>query len=181
MVLAAVAMMVGGPIPSLFALLPTVFIGGIAMSLAKITSDTLIQNGVPDHFRGRAFTVYELGYNGAFVVAGLIPTALRPALGDVGVILLTGGLALATAIYLASRATRIPDVIEVRSYAGSRGDETPREVVLDGETLAVEEVERAWQEDRDGTRLRVFRLRLAGGTRVQISLGESWQLDARKP
>jgi MFS family permease len=180
MVLAAVAAMVGGPIPSLYALLPTVLVGGIAMSLAKIASDTLIQNGIEDRFRGRAFAVYELGYNGAFVIAGLIPTALRPALGDVGVILLTGGLALATAAYLYSRASRIPETIEVRSYAGARSDETPREVILAGETFTVEEVERAWHEERNGERLRVFRLRLSGGRRVQVSLGDTWQLDRRR-
>jgi MFS family permease len=178
MVLAALAAMIGGPIPSLIALLPTVFVGGIAMSLAKIASDTLIQHGIADHFRGRAFAVYELGYNGAFVIAGLIPTALRPALGDVGVILLTGGLALATALVLAARGRRIPEPVEVRTYAGSRGDETPREVEIRGESLPVEEVERAWHEDRDGRRLRCFRLRLRGGRRIQVSLGESWQLDA---
>jgi hypothetical protein len=148
------------------------------MSLAKIASDTLIQQGIADRFRGRAFAVYELGYNGAFVIAGLIPTALRPALGDVGVILLTGGLALVTAAVLAGRARRIPEPLEVHSYSGSRGDETPRQVVLRGETLAVEEVERSWQEDRSGERLLVFRLRLQGGRRVQVSSGESWQLDA---
>jgi MFS family permease len=178
MVLAAVAAMVGGPIPSLYALLPTVLVAGIAMSLAKIASDTLIQQGIADRFRGRAFAVYELGYNGAFVIAGLIPTALRPALGDVGVILLTGGLALATAAVLARHARRIPEPIEVRSYAGARGDEVPREVVLGGETLAVEEVERSWHEDRSGDRLLVFRLRLQGGRRLQVSFGEIWHLDA---
>ncbi|MGH2710924.1 MAG: MFS transporter [Actinomycetota bacterium] len=179
MVLAAVAAMVGGPIPSLYALLPTVLIGGIAMSLAKIASDTLIQNAIEDRFRGRAFAVYELGYNGAFVVAGLIPTALRPVLGDVGVIMLTGALALVTAAVLYRRASRIPEQIEVHSYAGSRGDETPREVVIAGETFAVEEVERSWHEERNGKRFRVFRLRLSGGRRVQVSLSETWQLDSR--
>jgi hypothetical protein len=89
-------------------------------------------------------------------------------------------LALATAAYLYSRASRIPETIEVRSYAGSRGDETPREVVLAGETFAVEEVERAWNEERNGERLRVFRLRLSGGRRVQVSLGDAWQLDGRR-
>jgi MFS family permease len=180
MVVAAVAMAIGGPIASLFALLPVVFIGGACMSATKISSDTLVQRGVPDHYRGRAFTVYELGYNGAFVVAGLIPTALRGTLGDLGVILLTAGLALGTALALERWRRRVPEPLEVRSYAGSRGDETPREVVLDGETLAVEEVERSWEEDRDGRRLRCFRLRLADGTRVQVSLGETWELDARK-
>ena len=177
MLVAAVAAAVGGPVASLFALLPAVFVGGACMSATKISSDTLIQGGVPDAYRGRAFTVYELGYNGAFVLAGLIPTALRGALGDLGVILLTAGLAVITALFLERWRRRVPEPIEVRSYSGSRGEETPREVTFGGETLRVEDVERSWEEDRAGTRLRCFRLRLEGGRRVQVSLGETWQLD----
>jgi MFS family permease len=109
MTVAALAVAIGGPIPSKLALLPTVFLGGLATYAAKIASDTLIQRGVADAFRGRAFTVYELGYNGAFVVAGLIPTLLRGLLGDVGVILLTAGLALVTAAWLAVWGRRVPD------------------------------------------------------------------------
>lgn len=177
LLVAAVAAAVGGPIASLWALLPVVFVGGACMSATKISSDTLVQRGVPDRYRGRAFTVYELGYNGAFVVAGLIPTALRGALGDLGVILLTAGLAVITAAALAVWRRRVPEPVDVRTYAGSRGDETPREVVLRGTTFAVEEVERSWQEERDGRLLRCFRLRLQGGRRVEVSLDETWTLD----
>jgi MFS family permease len=177
MAVAAVAVAVSGPIASYYALIPAVFMGGICMSATKIASDTLVQRGVPDRYRGRAFTVYELGYNGAFVVAGLIPTALRGTLGDLGVILLTAGLAVVTAGALARWRSRVPEPIDVRSYAGSRRDETPREVVLRGTTLAVREVERSWQEERDGRRLLCHRLRLEDGRRIQISLDETWTLD----
>lgn len=173
----AVAALIGAPIPSMLALLPAMFVEGVAMSATKISSDTLVQRGIPDRFRGRAFTVYDLGYNGAFVLAGLIPTALRPALGDLGMILLTSALGLLTAGALALWRRRIPEPVEVRSYAGARGDEVPRQVVLGGATLDVVEVERSWQEDRDGELLRCFRLRLRDGRRIQVSLGETWRLD----
>ncbi|MGH2737808.1 MAG: MFS transporter [Actinomycetota bacterium] len=173
----AVAALIGAPIPSMVALLPAMFVEGVAMSATKIASDTLVQRGIPDRFRGRAFTVYDLGYNGAFVLAGLIPTALRPALGDMGMILLTAALGLLTAGALALWRRRIPEPVEVRSYAGARGDEVPRQVVLGGATLDVDEVERSWQEDRDGEQLRCFRLRLRDGRRIQVSLGETWRLD----
>jgi MFS family permease len=177
MAVAALAAAIGGPIPSMFALLPTVFLGGLATYAAKIASDTLIQRGVADRYRGRAFTVYELGYNGAFVVAGLIPTLLRGPLGDVGVILLTAGLAIIAAAWLGLWSRKVPEPIDVRSYAGAQADESPREVVIRGETLAVEEVERSWQEERDGKRLRCYRLRLHGGRRIQVSLDDAWSLD----
>jgi MFS family permease len=177
MTVGAAAALVGGPVPAFAALLPVMFIEGMAVSATKIASDTLVQRGIPDRYRGRAFTVYDLGYNGAFVVAGLIPTALRPVLGDLGVILLTAGLALVVAALLHRWRRRIPEPIEVRSYAGARGDEAPREVVLQGQELDVEEVERSWREERDGERLVCFRLRLVGGRRIEISLGDTWRLD----
>jgi MFS family permease len=173
----AVAALIGAPVASMGVLLPAMFVEGIAMSTTKIASDTLVQRGIPDHFRGRAFTVYDLGYNGAFVLAALIPTALLPILGDLGTILLTAGLGLLTAALLMMWRRRVAEPVEVRSYAGSRGDEVPREVVMQGDILAVEEIERSWREERDGRRLLCFRLRLRGGRRVQVSLGEIWQLD----
>ncbi len=176
-VVAAVAAAVSGPIASFYALIPAVFVGGICMSATKIASDTLVQRAVPDRFRGRAFTIYELGYNGAFVVAGLIPTALRGTLGDLGVILLTAALAVIVAAALARWRRRVPEPIDVHSYSCSRADETPRDIVLRGATLAVEEVERSWQEERAGRRLRCYRLRLENGRRIQVSQDEAWSLD----
>jgi MFS family permease len=177
MVVGSVAALLGAPILSMAILLPAIFVEGVAMSATKISSDTLVQRGIPDRFRGRAFSVYDLGYNGAFVLAGLIPTALRPALGDLGVILLTAGLGLVTALFLMVWRRRVPEPVEVRSYAGSRGDEVPRQVVLGGSAFEVAEVERTWWEDRNGERLLCFRLRLEGGRRIQVSLGETWHLD----
>ncbi|HZB04142.1 MAG TPA: MFS transporter, partial [Actinomycetota bacterium] len=173
----ATAALIGAPIPSMVALLPAMFVEGVAMSATKIASDTLVQRGIPDPFRGRAFTVYDLGYNGAFVLAGLIPTALRPALGDLGVIILTGALGLLVAGILLWWRRRIPEPVEVRSYAGARGDEVPRQVIMSGRVTDVERVERSWREERDGERLLCFRLRLADGRRIQVSLGEAWRLD----
>jgi MFS family permease len=181
MVVGSAAALLGAPIPSMAILLPTIFVQGVAMSATKIASDTLVQRGIPNRFRGRAFTVYDLGYNGAFVLAGLIPTALRPALGDLGIVLLTAGLGLVTALVLAVWRRRVPEPVEVRSYAGSRGDEVPRQVVLRGTAFQVEEVERTWREERNGERLLCFRLRLEGGRRIQVSLGETWRLDRQLP
>ena len=178
--LAAVAAAIGGSVPSFYALIPTVFVGGVAVGATKIASDTLVQRGIPDGFRGRAFTVYDLGYHGAFVLAGLIPTALRPVLGDLGMIVLTAGLALIVAVALA-RWQRVREPIEVRSYAGGRADEVPREVVLAGRAIGVAEVERSWHEDRGGRRTLRFRLRLADGRRIEVSRGDEWRFDRELP
>jgi MFS family permease len=174
---AGVAALVIGPIPVWPTILATVVIVGVAMSCTKIASDTLIQFAIPDRYRGRAFTVYDIGYNGMFVVAALIPTLILSAVGELGVIVLTGILSLGGGVALALWRRRLPPPIDVRSYAGARADEVPREVIWDGVPVDVEEVEGSWHEDRHGQRLLRFRLRLADGRRVEVSRGEAWQLD----
>jgi MFS family permease len=180
--LAGAATFVGGPIRAWPALIVTIGIGGFAMYATKIAADTLVQRSVPDRYRGRAFAVYDIGYNGAFVVAALIPTLLRPALGDLGIILLTGALYFAGAAALAVARRRLSGAIRVEAYAGGRADDVPRAVVWGDERLEVVEVERSWHEDRAGSRLLCFQLRLAEGRRVQVSRGdEGWTLDRELP
>lgn len=180
--LTGAATFVGGPIPAWPALLVTIGIGGFAMYATKIAADTLVQRSVPDRYRGRAFAVYDIGYNGAFVVAALIPTLLIPWVGELGIILLTGALYVAGAAALAMRRRRLPPEVEVHAYAGARADESPRSVAWYGETVEVSEVERSWHEDRAGRRLLRFQLRLADGRRIVVSRGEDdWTLDRVLP
>ena len=54
--------------------------------------------------------------------------------------------------------------IEVIAYAGYRGEEEPRAVVLEGRRLAVERIERRWR-DPDANR---FEVRLENGRRVEL-------------
>jgi MFS family permease len=176
-VVAGMAALVVGPIPTWPTILATVVIAGGAMSLTKIASDTLIQWAIPDGYRGRAFSVYDIGYNGAFVVAALIPALILPAVGELGIIVLTGLLSLGAGVGLALWKRHLPEPIDVRSYAGARGDEVPREVIWDGVPVEVAEVEGSWQEERKGRRLLRFRLRLADGRRIEISRGDEWRLD----
>ena len=49
--------------------------------------------------------------------------------------------------------------IRVRAYAGSRGEEEPRAVEVEGRWRAVEEVDGAWREPG----ARWFRVRIEGG------------------
>ena len=181
-VLAGAAAFVGGPIPAWPALLATVLLVGVAMSSTKIAADTLVQRGIPDRYRGRAFAVYDIGYNGVFVVAALIPTLLIPWLGALGVVLLTGALYLTGAAVLTALRRRLPPEVDVRAYAGARGDESPRSVEWKGKMVEVSEVERSWHEDRAGRRLLTFQLRLADGRRVQLSRSdEGWTVDRELP
>ena len=174
---AGLATLVGGPAPAWPAVLGAVTVAGAAMQATKIASETMIQRGIPDRYRGRAFSVYDLGYNGVFVVAALLATLARPVLGDLGIVFLTAALYFSGSVLLAVWRRRLPADIEVRAYAGARADETPRELLWDGVPFPVEETERSWHEERNGHRYLCFRVRLADGRRVEISRGEEWRVE----
>lgn len=76
----------------------------------------------------------------------------------------------------------MPDRVEVRCYAGGRGEETPRAVVLGGVEVPVR-VERSWVEEPVGSggaeRRRVFLVRLDDGRRCRLAQGPdgSWTME----
>jgi hypothetical protein len=76
----------------------------------------------------------------------------------------------------------IPAGVEtaVERYAGYKGDETPRAVVIDGTRLEVVEILlRQRVLDQDGGRIRdVWRCRLADGREVVVERldGETWRV-----
>jgi hypothetical protein len=76
----------------------------------------------------------------------------------------------------------MPDRVEVRCYAGGRGEETPRAVVLGGVEVPVQ-VDRGWVEEPVGSggaaRRRVFLVRLDDGRRCRLTQGPdgSWTME----
>ena len=64
------------------------------------------------------------------------------------------------------------DRIEVRCYAGGRGDESPRALLLGGREVPVR-VERSWIEEPVGSsgtaRRRIFQVRLEDGRRCRLA------------
>jgi hypothetical protein len=75
----------------------------------------------------------------------------------------------------------VRDLVQVRCYAGGRGDETPRAVLLGGRELTVR-VERSWLEEPvgsgGGARWRMFQVRLEDGRRCRLAQAPdgSWRL-----
>jgi hypothetical protein len=66
----------------------------------------------------------------------------------------------------------VPDRVEVGCYAGGRGDETPRVVLLGGREVTLR-VERRWIEERVGSgggeRRRMFQVQLEDGRRCRLA------------
>jgi MFS family permease len=156
------------------------FVLGLTFSWRKIPVDTLVQETIPDRFRGRVFTLYDLAYSTARVAAALVAVVVVPHVSTAWLVAIVGAVYLLWTPVL-PRWTSRPRRIEVRFYAGGRGAEVPRSVVIGGEEEPVE-VLQSWNEERDGARLRRFRLRLADGSRMDVvGNGDRWRVDRELP
>jgi len=154
------------------------FLLGLAYAWLKITADTMTQEAIPDRYRGRVFSIYDIAQNMSGVVAALIAIPLVTNRSIGGLVAGVGVLFLVWVPWILRWLQRSA-TIEVRFSSGSRADETPRSVVVGGEELPVE-MERSWREERAGLRLLCFRLSLPDGSRIEVSRAEDggpWKLD----
>ena len=154
------------------------FFVGLTFAWKKVPVDTLVQEAMPDGYRGRVFAVYDVAYNVSRVIASFIAIPLVPTLGEEWAVALIGVAFLLYSPVLPRWLARVPE-ISLRFYEGARAEEVPRAVVWGGVEERVE-VEREWLEERDGERRRCFRLTLEDGTVLQVSRAEpdgSWRLD----
>lgn len=77
------------------------FFLGFGFFLAKISLDTMVQEALGDDFRGRAFSLYDIAYNLAWVVAAGVlkltysPDALGFLIAGMGVVFLVGVVGIA--------------------------------------------------------------------------------------
>jgi MFS family permease len=65
-------------------MLVAAFVLGMTTQGAKIATDTIVQSGVDDRFRGRIFSVYDVLFNVAFVGAAALAAVMLPADGRSG-------------------------------------------------------------------------------------------------
>jgi apolipoprotein N-acyltransferase len=72
----AAALYVGGTAPSLLVLVAGMGATALAFQLLKTLADALVGRAAPDAVRGRVFSVYDVLYNVAFVLAGLLMVPL---------------------------------------------------------------------------------------------------------
>jgi hypothetical protein len=97
----AVVTVVAAAVPGTIALAAAGALLGLAAQSIKICVDTAVQRGVDDHFLGRAFAVYDVIFNVAFVSAAVASIALLPDGGRSAPAsaLMTAGFAAAALIY----------------------------------------------------------------------------------
>jgi hypothetical protein len=86
------------------------FVGALGFFLGKISADTIMQQSLPDGFRGRGFSLFDIAYNLGWIVPALV---LAAAWGDgtnVRVILIgSGAVFLLVTALIARWASRIKD------------------------------------------------------------------------
>ncbi len=154
------------------------FAVGLTFAWKKISVDTMVQQAMPDGYRGRVFSVYDVFYNLARVVAAALAIPMLSGLGVAGS-LAAVGMAFLLWSPVVGRWFGEEPRLRLRFYAGGRADEAPRSIVWGGADEPVEVV-RTWREEREGERRLAFRLALADGTQLDVSRAEPdglWQLD----
>ena len=93
-----------------WALLTTAVVVSFAVQGAKIAIDTIIQRDTDDEMRGRAFTLYDVLYNVAFISAAVVAALLLPDSGYSAPVMAALVLAylLAAAVYSRSPKVATP-------------------------------------------------------------------------
>ena len=72
MTLLGIGTLVGGAFVSVAGFAGMLFIGFFSFFVGKISTDTIMQQAMPDDFRGRAFALFDVAYNFGYIVPALI-------------------------------------------------------------------------------------------------------------
>jgi MFS family permease len=154
---------------------------GVTFAWKKIPVDTMVQESLPDGYRGRVFSVYDVFYNSARTMAAAIAIPMFPALGTEGTVAAVGIAFLLWAPVLPRWLRGVPE-IRLRFVEGARAEEWPRSIAWGAAEEPVQ-VRRSWLEERGGVRRRCFRLELADGTVLDVSSVEPdgpWRIDRER-
>jgi hypothetical protein len=94
----AAAIFLGAVFPDPVVMIAALGLTGFSFQLLKVLADAMIGRASPDAVRGRVFSVYDVLYNIAFVLAGLLmiplwrPDRIHLLLGSLAAAFLVGGL-----------------------------------------------------------------------------------------
>jgi len=157
------------------------FVVGLAFAWKKIPVDTTVQGSLPDGYRGRVFSVYDVVYNVARLVAAALVIPMIPMLGTRGTVATVGVLFIVWAPVLPRWIGGVP-VIRPLFVEGGRAEEWPRAIRWGAAEEPVE-VLRSWIDERGDGRRRCFRIRLDDGSVLDISSAEPdgpWRIDRER-
>lgn len=108
---------------------------GFSAQASKICVDTIVQEETHDAYRGRAFSLYDLLFNVAFVAAAAVAAVVVPEDGRSSPTIIAAGIGYSLAGLLYYRAAmRHPEDRVIRGVGESRAD-TPVSSDAPGPTL----------------------------------------------
>jgi len=152
---------------------------GLTFAWKKIPTDTMVQESLPDGYRGRTFAIFDVSYNGARILAAGVAIAMVPALG-------TRGSVAAVAIAFLAWAPVLPRWLRGRRpidvVFASEGLGPPVAVRWGGAEESVE-VLRTSTEMRDGARRHRLQLRLLDGSVLDLARDEpggGWEIERER-
>jgi Major Facilitator Superfamily len=107
------------------------FVSALGYFLGKISADTIMQQSLPDQYRGRGFSFFDVAYNMAWIVPGVVLFALWSG-GRAGALVIGAGvLFLTAAAVVAAWSKRLG--AELRELERGRADAGSRVEVLHSE------------------------------------------------
>jgi predicted MFS family arabinose efflux permease len=83
---------------------------GLTFTWKKVAADTMVQESLPDGYRGRVFSVYDFFYNLARIVAALLAVVLLPRFGAPETVAVVGVVFLLWAPVLPMLIRRSPQI-----------------------------------------------------------------------
>jgi predicted MFS family arabinose efflux permease len=155
LVLLTVSLYVTGP-----SVLVASFATGVTFAWKKIPVDTMVQQSLPDGYRGRVFAVYDVAYNLSRLLAAAIAIPLFPLLGDAGTVAAVGVVFVLWTPVLPRWIGYVPEI----DLVFASGSDLPTAIAWGGVEEAVEV--RASEEIEGGQR---FRLALADGSELEVA------------
>ncbi len=91
-----------------WALLAVAIIISFAVQGGKIAVDTIVQRDTADEYRGRAFTLYDMAYNVAFITSAVVAAMVLPPTGYAAGVMAGIGAAYVVLAVVYARAQRVP-------------------------------------------------------------------------
>jgi MFS family permease len=112
MLLLGIGTIVGGAFVSVAGFAAMLFIGFFAFFVGKISADTIMQQAMPDDFRGRAFALFDIAYNLGYIVPAIILFVIWTEGSEAttrSILLVSGVVFLGLTALVAAWAQRIRD------------------------------------------------------------------------
>jgi MFS family permease len=112
MVLLGIGAIVGGVFISVAGFAAMLFIGFFSFFVGKISADTIMQQTMPDDFRGRAFALFDIAYNLGYIVPAIILFLIWTEGSEATtrtILLVSGAVFLGLTALVAAWARRIRD------------------------------------------------------------------------